>query len=1076
MILGFYGPACTDTTDSKDRHAFTHDGPFFTGSMMRVAAQRTESPEFALFSAHVVPPSSTSIVDKVNHQYDDVSAVTVITGDRKLTHNGQMSVHGTTDLSIPHGSTGSILSLNYGKYVASSGKTDMRIEDSNTASYHLQAVSYNEDVFTVDLNGAISAKALNIGNSSLTADSNGLVGVNNLKIEGALDVVGDVNLGDSLTIGSGFALTPGGMTVDVESHTGTLFELRSRQQEFNGSLFELHTEGSSTSMLKTVANGMTTMELSSSGNMDLNGLRLGSGGIQVETGGISVSAGGIVVKSGGITVETGELDVKEADILARSFKADAPMTTVDGAIIAAASNNEHFLGSILQLKGQNGGDFDFISAVNDQSDVIYSVNGEGDVKTSGVISSKGLVVNGGDTVLGGSIAHTKVSVEANDEIIVPTSCTFLEIVDDGAIKNNTLVFPSVEHRIKVGQLLIIVNKDKQSTRNPDVPSGAGVGFIFDGENWIDIQALTVPSSQINDVRAFTAANDLQIGNVTIEVGKVSLMNYKKSGIVYMGANGALMTNDKITFTKNTLSAPAIRAERLAADLDVHGHKIKNAYITDSKMKNITLLNPDISFSNQKGFAYFTENGHLRAIDSLTMDDDNKVKFDMKTLGLKADALLKVDHHGKLVHAGGLFSATNGSLIVTRTSGHAMEGDLHMQTNYIYDANLRNIASIEATDVSVKTLQVHGLSHQSNDKSQIVTVSKDGDLSSISVDSLFKIPSSYDELSVGSISVHKGANFKGASIREAKLVDVEFTGTSKIPSINTEAITIQKQLLIQDIMPGLLSVDKQGIVSGGHAPDFSSINTEKVVVGKTMDVKGDFVLSSHGSDGSNGQLLTVQKNGVVKPSDGKSLKLNAQSMSVDGEFRAGLAEVNKLRFQENVPLTQNGSNVDFLVVSENTGDVRRVSREQLAVYVQTATPQEQHVSFESVHSDAAAFNRFKLPQQALGVKDKAILAVNSDGEVKTLESIPTITVSETAVIKEAQIDSLQLKSDLSSKDGPKSMVVMDSKSGKLGAGMYVQLNHQMHVYMYVCMYVCMSSYKRIYIYIYIYIYENAHFFM
>ena len=28
MILGFYGPACTDTTDSKDRHAFTHDGPF----------------------------------------------------------------------------------------------------------------------------------------------------------------------------------------------------------------------------------------------------------------------------------------------------------------------------------------------------------------------------------------------------------------------------------------------------------------------------------------------------------------------------------------------------------------------------------------------------------------------------------------------------------------------------------------------------------------------------------------------------------------------------------------------------------------------------------------------------------------------------------------------------------------------------------------------------------------------------------------------------------------------------------------------------------------------------------------
>ena len=41
-------------------------------------------------------------------------------------------------------------------------------------------------------------------------------------------------------------------------------------------------------MLKAVANGIKTMELSSDGKMELNGLKLSSGGIHVETGGIEV--------------------------------------------------------------------------------------------------------------------------------------------------------------------------------------------------------------------------------------------------------------------------------------------------------------------------------------------------------------------------------------------------------------------------------------------------------------------------------------------------------------------------------------------------------------------------------------------------------------------------------------------------------------------------------------------------------------------------------------------------------------------------------------------------------------------
>ena len=85
--------------------------------------------------------------------------------------------------------------------------------------------------------------------------------------------------------------------------------------------------------------------------MDLNGLKLSSGGIHVETGGISVSSGGLVVKSGGLTIETGKLDIKDADMLARSIQAKAPSTVVNGSIISAASDNENFVGNIIHMKG-----------------------------------------------------------------------------------------------------------------------------------------------------------------------------------------------------------------------------------------------------------------------------------------------------------------------------------------------------------------------------------------------------------------------------------------------------------------------------------------------------------------------------------------------------------------------------------------------------------------------------------------------------------------------------------------------------------------------------------------------------
>ena len=72
--------------------------------------------------------------------------------------------------------------------------------------------------------------------------------------------------------------------------TGKLFELKSRQAHFNGTLFELNSVGEDSALIKTVTNGLTTFELHSSGTVSMKGLRLRSGGVEVESGGVQVSA------------------------------------------------------------------------------------------------------------------------------------------------------------------------------------------------------------------------------------------------------------------------------------------------------------------------------------------------------------------------------------------------------------------------------------------------------------------------------------------------------------------------------------------------------------------------------------------------------------------------------------------------------------------------------------------------------------------------------------------------------------------------------------------------------------------
>ena len=78
------------------------------------------------------------------------------------------------------------------------------------------------------------------------------------------------------------------------------------------------------------------------------------------------------------------------------------------------------------------------------------------------------------------------------------------------------------------------------------------------------------SQELKNVRVFEAENDLTIGNVTLSAGRLRASRLSKGSVLLAGVGGLVSESAALTFTKNVLSAPAIRAESLAGDIDAKG--------------------------------------------------------------------------------------------------------------------------------------------------------------------------------------------------------------------------------------------------------------------------------------------------------------------------------------------------------------------------------------------------------------------------------------------------------------------------------------------------------------------------
>lgn len=329
---------------------------------------------------------------------------------------------------------------------------------------------------------------------------------------------------------------------------GTLFELRSREAKFNGSLFEVHAMGEDCSIFKAVSDGLTTFEVTSGGMLKTHGLRLESGGVHVASGGMQVDAGGLSVR-GGLTIEAGEMVLEQAQLRVGQIIAAADAAEMQRALFSGRIESPFYTGAAVELtaaasresKSSNSsefglveGQFSFVKFRRSSGDAskrssaadtaVFEVDGDGHIHSAagadfsgnvGVSVRGPLRIRGDMTVervtllpsplKGKEKAEGASKAKATHEITIPASATYVVIspvvnsAEAACVRIN--LEPEVSTAAQAGRVMIMSNLGQRTTEGAlRVPAQSTVMFLHDGKEWISIEALKAPIQVMSCMR------------------------------------------------------------------------------------------------------------------------------------------------------------------------------------------------------------------------------------------------------------------------------------------------------------------------------------------------------------------------------------------------------------------------------------------------------------------------------------------------------------------------------------------------------------------------------------------------
>jgi hypothetical protein len=514
-------------------------------------------------------------------------------------------------------------------------------------------------VFQVDREGNMKLAGGLTADENAFSVSNGVITGKSMQLSEFLDVSGTLNVEEALTLGSEFALTPKGMSIDVSHHSGTLLDLRSREPLFNGSLFELHTAGAETTFLRAVNQGRTTFEVLSNGSVKMSGMRLSSGGIDIEAGGMSIRAGGLTVR-GGINLESGDLKLfnKKFHLGAIVLEKEDGEENLQESVITAKVHSKSYVGDILSLSAPSQENMDSVTPSNfnflslqktnskKSNERLLTINQDGHIQSqagasfageTGVTMKTALKMEKNvylqQQTLEAEFQETSqkwivtIPFHSNYVILKKPSASLIGLGKGISLQFDSKNAPADELKKETGRIMIITNADAIVTSGGfAIPSQTTIMIVFNGHEWIDLQALKAPMSSLTNIQKLEASSDLAIGNHSFSASMYQSMALTQGSIVFVGKNHFLSEHKgKLSYQRGVFSAPSLKFEKLMSGFDGQGNEITNLQLSNSKIIGGSIQTNELSVNGQSiGLAYFNNKGQLLSSPALALDEANRL--------------------------------------------------------------------------------------------------------------------------------------------------------------------------------------------------------------------------------------------------------------------------------------------------------------------------------------------------------------------------------------------------------------------------------------------------------------------
>ena len=207
---------------------------------------------------------------------------------------------------------------------------------------------------------------------------------------------------------------------------------------------------------------------------------------------------------GGLTIESGTLNIFNATVEASKFHATSTDDTIASPYISIDSQASYLSNSMMHISAQKAqnAEFAYFSAGGTMEAPIYSVQGDGSIVTQGgayINGEQGLSVQM-HSYLSGGISISRIYLPAGKDINIPMNASYIVITDDNDDKSiNSIHFASQSShahqytQVPSGHIMIVSNFDAQDTSGDvEIPANSTVMFVFNGEKYVDVQALHAP--------------------------------------------------------------------------------------------------------------------------------------------------------------------------------------------------------------------------------------------------------------------------------------------------------------------------------------------------------------------------------------------------------------------------------------------------------------------------------------------------------------------------------------------------------------------------------------------------------